>query len=254
MARDLNRGGLRKYRRGMVLLRGDQIPKISSSAEILEPPHVPDWLDLDPWRVLRIQSEFVEGFGALAGIGPAISVFGSARSVPTDPDYAWGEEVGRLLVRAGYAVITGGGPGTMEAVNKGAFEEGGLSVGLGIELPEEQGVNEYVTLGVNFRYFFARKMMFVKYAQGSIVLPGGLGTLDELFESLTLVQTDIVKDFPVVLMGSEYWGGLLAWLRETVAETGKIDRTDLSLIRVTDDPAEALAILAEYRPHPKTGA
>jgi hypothetical protein len=167
-------------------------------------------------------------------------VFGSARSKPGADDYAKGEDIGRMLVEAGWAVITGGGPGIMEAANKGAAEAGGASVGLGIELPFEQGVNEYVNLGINFRYFFARKTMFVKYAQGFIVLPGGFGTFDELFESLTLVQTRTITRFPIVLVGHAYWDGLVDWLRDTVAVDGKIADTDLELFHVTDDPAEAV--------------
>ncbi|MBN2177725.1 MAG: TIGR00730 family Rossman fold protein [Demequinaceae bacterium] len=245
MARKVTNGG-GGYRRGPILLRGNQVPTASSSAEFLETERSTDWLDLDPWRVLRIQSDFVEGFGALAEIGPAISVFGSARTPRDSEEYRWAESIGRLLVEAGYAVITGGGPGTMEAANKGATEAGGISIGLGIELPEEQGVNEYVNLGINFRYFFARKTMFVKYAQGFIVLPGGFGTLDELFESLTLVQTNTVRHFPIVLVGQEYWGGLIEWLKREVAGGGKIRPADLDLVRVTDDPVEAVAIVEQY--------
>lgn len=229
-----------EYRKGPVLLRGPNVPTTSTSGRLLDEQHRPDWLHEDPWRVMRIQSEFVEGFGALAELGPAISVFGSARSLPGSQDYEWGETVGRLLVEAGYAVITGGGPGVMEAANKGAAEANGVSVGLGIELPFEQGVNEYVNLGINFRYFFARKTMFVKYAQGFIALPGGFGTFDELFESLTLVQTRTVRRFPVVLLGHAYWDGLVDWLRDTVAADGKISREDLDLFYVTDDPLEAV--------------
>jgi uncharacterized protein (TIGR00730 family) len=235
------------YRQGPILLRGSQVPTSSSSAEFLGARRSTDWLDLDPWRVLRIQSDFVEGFGALAEIGLAISVFGSARTAHGSREYLWAETIGRLLAEAGYAVITGGGPGVMEAANKGAAEAGGVSIGLGIELPEEQGINDYVNLGINFRYFFARKTMFVKYAQGFIVLPGGFGTLDELFESLTLVQTHTVQNFPIVLMGKSYWGGLIEWLKEQVAGGGNIDTTDLDLVRVTDDPAEAVRIVEEYR-------
>lgn len=245
MARRVRNGS--GYRRGSVLLRGDQVPAASSSAEFLGPRGSTDWLDLDPWRVLRIQSDFVEGFEALAGIGPAISVFGSARTPRDSQEYRWGETIGGLLVKAGYAVITGGGPGVMEAANKGAAEAGGVSVGLGIELPEEQGVNAYVNLGINFRYFFARKTMFVKYAQGFVVLPGGFGTLDELFESLTLVQTNTVRHFPIVLMGQDYWGDLVAWLRDKTVSEGKISSSDHDLIRVTNDPEEAVSIVEEYR-------
>ena len=194
---------------------------------------------------MRIQSEFVEGFGALAEVGPAVSVFGSARTKPDHPDYAMAVEVGRLLADAGYAVMTGGGPGIMEAANEGAHKAGGTSIGLGIELPFEQGMNEYVNLGVNFRYFFARKTMFVKYAQGFIVLPGGFGTFDELFEALTLVQTHKVTEFPLVLVGSDYWGGLLDWIGGAVADRGMIGRADLDLLHLTDSPAEAVEYVIE---------
>ncbi len=197
----------------------------------------------DVWRVMRIQSEFVTGFGALAELGPAVSVFGSARTRPDSPVYELGTTLGRRLVDAGYAVITGGGPGAMEAANRGALDAGGTSVGLGIELPFETGLNEYVDLGVNFRYFFARKTMFVKYASGFIVLPGGFGTLDELFEAVTLVQTQKVTSFPIVLLGTDYWGGLLHWLRTTAATEGTINERDLALLTVTDDVDEAVATI-----------
>ena len=199
----------------------------------------------DMWRVLRIQSEFVEGFGSLATLGPAVSVFGSARIGPEDPAYALTEDIGRRLAEAGFAVITGGGPGLMEAANKGASEAGGLSVGLGIELPREQGLNPWVELGVDFRYFFARKTMFVKYAQGFIVMPGGFGTLDELFEALTLVQTGKVTWFPIVLVGTRFWGGLIDWVRETLVPAGTISPDDLDLLTVTDDPAVAVAAVVD---------
>ena len=199
----------------------------------------------DMWRVLRIQSEFVEGFGALAALGPAVSVFGSARIGPDDPAYALTEDIGRRLADAGFAVITGGGPGLMEAANRGATEGGGLSVGLGIELPREQGLNRYVEVGVDFRYFFARKTMFVKYAQGFIVMPGGFGTLDELFEALTLVQTQKVTWFPIVLVGRDYWSGLLDWVREVLVPRGAVSPRDLDLVTVTDDPAEAVAAMVD---------
>jgi uncharacterized protein (TIGR00730 family) len=199
----------------------------------------------DPWRVLRIQAEFVEGFGALAELGPAVSVFGSARTTPDHPTYELGVRVGRALVEAGFAVITGGGPGAMEAANKGAWEAGGVSVGLGIELPFESGLNPYVDLGVNFRYFFARKTMFVKYAQGFIVLPGGFGTLDELFEALTLVQTRKVTRFPIVLFGTAYWQGLIDWVRNTVVDGGKASTIDLDLVHLTDDVGEAVALMTK---------
>ncbi|WP_179519682.1 TIGR00730 family Rossman fold protein [Nocardioides perillae] len=208
-------------------------------------PH--DWVHTDPWRVLRIQAEFVEGFGALADLGSAVAVFGSARTPETDPHFALAEETGRKLVEAGFAVITGGGPGAMEAANKGASEAGGVSVGLGIELPFETGLNPWVDRGINFRYFFVRKTMFVKYAQGFVVLPGGLGTLDELFEALTLVQTGKVTRFPLVLLGSDYWRGLLDWLRGTVVTEGKISPADLDLLQVVDDVDEAVATMVAAR-------
>ena len=229
--------------RGPVTLRGDQVTESTTDQRLLDGPNNHEWLHSDPWRVLRIQSEFVEGFGALAELGRAVSVFGSARTRPDHPTYALGVEVGRLLAEAGYAVITGGGPGVMEAANKGACEANGVSVGLGIELPFEQGLNSYVDLGVNFRYFFARKTMFVKYAEGFIVLPGGFGTFDELFEAMTLVQTRKVTSFPIVLLGSAYWGGLLDWLRASPLQHGTIAQRDLDLLTLTDDPAEAVRVI-----------
>jgi hypothetical protein len=202
-----------------------------------------DWVHTDPWRVLRIQSEFVEGFGLLAELPRAVSVFGSARTKPDHPHYAAGVQIGAALARAGYAVITGGGPGAMEAANRGACEAGGLSVGLGIELPFEQDLNEWVEVGIAFRYFFVRKTMFVKYAQAFVILPGGFGTLDELFEALTLVQTRKVTRFPVILFGTEYWAGLVEWIRTTLAANGTINAADLDLITLTDDVAEVLAVI-----------
>jgi hypothetical protein len=199
----------------------------------------------DPWRVLRIQAEFVEGFGALAELPRAVTVFGSARTARDHPEYAMGRKLGAALADAGFAVITGGGPGTMEAVNRGASEAGGLSVGLGIELPFEQGLNPWVDLGINFRYFFARKTMFVKYAQAFVCLPGGFGTLDELFEALTLVQTKKVTKFPVVLLGTSYWGGLYSWLADTVTAEGKLSPRELALVHVTDDIDEAVRLVGE---------
>ena len=226
---------------------GEQVPQTTTDQRLLDGRGSSDWVHTDPWRVLRIQSEFVEGFGALAELGPAVSVFGSARTPPGDPVYVTTELLARRLADAGLAVITGGGPGIMEAANKGAAAGGGVSVGLGIELPFESGLNPYVNLGVNFRYFFVRKTMFVKYSQGFIVLPGGLGTLDELFEALTLAQTQKVTAFPVVLMGSDYWGGLLAWLRDTALADGKIAESDLDRFIVTDDVDEAVAVMTDSR-------
>ncbi|MFC8923610.1 TIGR00730 family Rossman fold protein [Cellulosimicrobium sp. NPDC057127] len=233
------------YRKGPVLLRGSQIPRQTTDQRLLDSSQSADWVHSDPWRVMRIQSEFVEGFGALAELGPAVSVFGSARTSTDHPDYALAEDVGRRLVAEGYAVITGGGPGIMEAANKGAAEAGGTSVGLGIELPFEQGMNPWVNVGVNFRYFFARKTMFVKYAQGFVVLPGGFGTFDELFEALTLVQTHKITEFPLALIGSDYWGGLLEWARTAVVDRGMISPADLDLVHLCDDPAEAVDYVCE---------
>ena len=203
-----------------------------------------EWAKEDPWRVMRIQSEFVEGFDALAELGPAMGVFGSARTPSSDPLYEAAVRIGSSLASRGFAVITGGGPGIMEAANKGASQAGGVSVGLGIELPFEQGLNEYVTLGINFRYFFVRKVMFLKYSQGFVVMPGGFGTFDELFEALTLVQTKKVRRFPIVLFGSAYWNGVLAWLRERSQADGYIDADDLDLVSVTDDPDEAVELVS----------
>jgi uncharacterized protein (TIGR00730 family) len=200
-----------------------------------------EFVHTDPWRVFRIMGEFVEGFDTLAGLGPAVSVFGSARVAPEDPWYRTAEETARRFVEEGFAVITGGGPGIMEAANKGATEADGASVGCNIELPFEQGMNMYVKTAVNFRYFFVRKTMFVKYAAGFVIFPGGFGTLDELFEALTLIQTRKVRNFPVVLMGHEYWRGMVSWIREVMAAEGKISAEDLDLLFVTDSAAEAVS-------------
>ncbi|CAN5595067.1 TIGR00730 family Rossman fold protein [soil metagenome] len=229
--------------KGPVFQRRDQVEASTTDQRLLTAKGDTDWVHTDPWRVLRIQSEFIEGFGALAELGPAIGVFGSARTPVDHPSYAQAEEVGRRLVEAGFAVITGGGPGAMEAANKGASEAGGVSVGLGIELPWETGLNEWVDLGINFRYFFTRKTMFVKYSQGFVVLPGGLGTLDELFEALTLAQTQKIDAAPIVLLGVEFWSGLLAWLRDTVLADGKISAADLDRLVLTDDVDEAIALI-----------
>ncbi|MDP3893532.1 TIGR00730 family Rossman fold protein [Nocardioides sp.] len=228
-------------------MRRGQVDQGTTDQHLLDSRGPSDWVHTDPWRVMRIQSEFVEGFGSLADLGPAIAVFGSARLDPADEQYAQAEEVGRRLVEAGFAVITGGGPGGMEAANKGASQAGGVSVGLGIELPFEAGLNPWVDKGINFRYFFARKTMFVKYSQGFVVLPGGFGTFDELFEALTLVQTQKVTRFPIVLVGTDYWQGLVDWLRGTVLAGGKINQADLDLLIVTDDVEEAVRRVAEAR-------
>jgi len=233
--------------RGRTTMRRAQYETSTTDQRLLDTRGPSEWVHTDPWRVLRIQSEFVEGFGSLAEVGPAIAVFGSARTGPEDPMYDVAERLGQDLTEAGFAVITGGGPGVMEAANKGAFESGGVSVGLGIELPFETGLNPYVDVGVNFRYFFARKTMFVKYSQGFVVLPGGFGTFDELFEALTLVQTGKVTSFPIVLMGTDYWSGLLDWLRGSVLGGGKISDTDLDMITLTDDVDEVARIMVEAR-------
>ncbi|MFG1700762.1 TIGR00730 family Rossman fold protein [Nonomuraea sp. NPDC049309] len=236
----------RERRQGQAFVRGSLVPRSTHDQRLLAPQGPTDWVHMDPWRVLRIQAEFVEGFGQLAELPPAVTVFGSARTSPDSPDYALGRALGRKLAEAGYAVITGGGPGVMESANRGASEvDGAISVGLGIELPFEQRMNDYVDLGIEFRYFFVRKTMFVKYSCGFITLPGGFGTLDELFEALTLVQTQKVTSFPVVLLGSEFWGGLIDWIKSQLLGTGKIAAQDLDLITVTDDPDEAVRIIVE---------
>jgi uncharacterized protein (TIGR00730 family) len=206
-----------------------------------------DWVHTDPWRVLKIQAEFVEGFNDLAEIGPAISVFGSARTPADHVSYELGVKVGAALAQAGFAVITGGGPGAMEAANKGAAEAGGQSIGLGIELPWEASLNPYVTFGLNFRYFFVRKTMFVKYAQGYVVLPGGLGTLDELFEAMTLVQTQKITQFPIVLMGVEHWAGLIDWMRQSMLSDARIKESDIAMLTLTDDVDEVVDLMVKAR-------
>jgi uncharacterized protein (TIGR00730 family) len=199
-------------------------------------PEAAKFVTTDPWRVLRIQSEFVRGFDTLADLGPAVTIFGSARTRPDEPDYEAARVTARLLGEAGFGIITGGGPGIMEAANRGACEAGVASVGLNIELPFEQKVNEFVDRSIEFRYFFVRKTMLVKYAQAFVIFPGGFGTIDELFEALTLIQTGKIKSFPVVLYGSYYWGGLVAWLRSAMLGGGKIAEADLALLPVVDSP------------------
>jgi uncharacterized protein (TIGR00730 family) len=213
------------------------------------PLHQPErrFTSSDPWRVLRIMGEFVEGFDTLAGVKSGVTFFGSARTPPEDPYYKAATETARLLSTAGFSIITGGGPGIMEAANKGASLAGGPSLGLNIELPFEQGTNEFVDTAMHFHYFFVRKTMFVKYSIGFVVFPGGYGTLDETFESLTLIQTGKIKHFPVVLFGSAYWRGLLEWLRETVAAEKKIEVKDLDIFEVTDDPQSAVATVTRAR-------
>jgi uncharacterized protein (TIGR00730 family) len=231
--------------RGPVTLRRDQVQPSTTDQRLLDAQGSSDWVHTDPWRVLRIQSEFVEGFGLLAELPRAVTVFGSARTSRESADYEQARTLGAALAGAGFAVITGGGPGAMEAVNRGCQEAGGLSVGLGIELPFEQHLNDWVDLGLNFRYFFARKTMFVKYAQAFVILPGGFGTLDELFEALTLVQTGKVTRFPVVLVGTGYWQGLLDWVRDVVVPSGRISPKDLELLHLTDDLDEVVEVILE---------
>ncbi len=225
---------------GPVRLRRKMVKETTTDQRLLDSHGDTDWLHTDPWRVLRIQSEFVEGFGALAELGPAIAVFGSARTPQDDPHALMAEQVAKGLCQRGYAVVTGGGPGIMEAANRGASECGGTSVGLGIELPHEQSLNDWVDLGINFRYFFVRKTMFVKYTDGAVVLPGGFGTMDELFEALTLAQTHKITEYPVVLVGVDYWSGLIEWMRTTMLTAGNIVAADLDRIVLTDDVEEAL--------------
>ncbi|WP_115944270.1 TIGR00730 family Rossman fold protein [Amycolatopsis thermalba] len=236
----------REKQRGPVVLRRERrIEQTTTDQRLLDSRGPSDWVHTDPWRVMRIQAEFVEVAAALAEVPRAVTVFGSARTPRDHPEYELGRKIGAGLANAGFAVITGGGPGAMEAVNRGASEAGGLSIGLGIELPFEQGLNPWVDLGVNFRYFFTRKTMFIKYAQAFICLPGGFGTLDELFEALTLVQTKKVTKFPVVLFGRSYWGGLYDWVRDAVYAQGKISDKDLALLHLTDDVDEAVAMVEE---------
>ncbi len=226
--------------------RGDPSVRVTADQSLLSSAGG-GWRNKDPWRVMRIQSEFVEGFENLAEIGAAISVFGSARTSADDPSYRLARDIGRRLAQAGFAVITGGGPGMMEAANRGAFEAGGQSIGLGIELPFEQALNDYLTWGFTFRYFFVRKVMFLKYAQGFVVMPGGFGTFDEMFEALVLAQTGKVTRFPIVLVGKDYWSGLFDWLRGQVLARHYINPADLDDIPIVDDLDEILAIVTGHK-------
>ncbi len=246
------------YHCGSVVMRGSMIPKESTTETLLRNNNSQqiasgvgvevdknwDWRSADPWRALRIQAEFVDGFDALSQLGKAVTIFGSARIRENEPEYAAARTMGTELVKLGFAVITGGGPGIMEAANRGAAEAGGTSVGLGIELPHEQGLNQWINLGMQFRYFFVRKTMFMKYSSGIIVCPGGFGTMDEMFEALTLVQTHKVAKVPVVLFGTQYWKGLIDWLQSTVTDRGLISSFDPHLFAITDDPLEAVRIAA----------
>jgi uncharacterized protein (TIGR00730 family) len=226
-----------RERRGRVLTR---FPSADTEDHALLQRRDPSFTESDVWLAMRVTAEFVEGMDALARIPPSICVFGSARMRAGDPMFEAARETSAMLAKAGFGVITGGGPGVMEAANRGCHEAGGVSVGCNIELPFEQALNPYVDLGVDFRYFFVRKTMFVKYAEGFVVFPGGYGTLDELFEALTLTQTGKIMRFPIVLFGSEYWGGLVEWMRARVLEEGKISAEDLDLFRVCDSPADTI--------------
>jgi len=208
-------------------------------------PDAAAFIHSDPWRVLRIMGEFVQGFDTLANVGKAVSIFGSARVTEDDPMYQAARDLAARLSREGFAVITGGGPGIMEAANRGAVEAEGQSIGCNIELPFEQGMNQYVEVAVNFRYFFVRKTMFVKYAEAFVIFPGGFGTLDELFEALTLIQTGKIHNFPVVLFGSAYWQGLLDWIKDTLLAEGKVSPDDLKLLAVTDSAEEACQMIVK---------
>jgi uncharacterized protein (TIGR00730 family) len=225
----------------------------------LEPRRDPmlDFAVKDTWRIFRIMGEFVEGFETLSQINKGVAIFGSARSTPGSTDYRRAEEMGRALARAGHAVITGGGPGDMEAANKGAIEAGGESIGLAIELPYELKPNPYLTRTLSFRYFFVRKVMFVKYSQAFVILPGGFGTLDELFEAVTLIQTRKVKPFPVILAGEhQYWDGLINWINQTVVKRGKVRDAEVGILQRAETPAEVLKILkrqARQAPKDRTG-
>ena len=224
---------------------GRAAPGTTQDEQLLESPRPDEFKHTDPWRVFRIMGEFVEGFDELATLSRGIAIFGSARTPSDDPDYKAAQETGALLAAQGFAVITGGGPGIMEAANRGAFEAGGLSIGCNIELPFEQRSNAYQTLSLTFKYFFVRKMMFVKYSLAFVIFPGGFGTFDELFEALTLIQTKKIRNFPIVLFGRNYWSGMLKWLDEVVLTSGKISNHDMKMFHITDSPAEVVEIVTQ---------
>jgi uncharacterized protein (TIGR00730 family) len=232
------------HRSGPVVTRGPAT-RPTEDQKLLQRRVSADFQGTDTWRALRILGEFVEGFDALANVGPAVSVFGSARVRRSDPQYRLARRVAARLVHEGFAIITGGGPGIMEAANRGARDAGGLSIGCNIELPFEQDPNPYVDLSIQFRYFFVRKTMFVKYAEAFIIFPGGMGTMDELFEALTLIQTGKIEHFPVVLVGRDYWRGLMTWIESKVLDEGKISAQDLELAVVTDDIDEIVQVIVE---------
>ena len=233
----------------------DFLPPVTEDEKLLQsggPRSAADFTRSDPWRVMRIQSEFIEGFDTLSSVQRGVTIFGSARTGPDDPQYKAAHDTAALLSQAGFSIITGAGPGIMEAANKGARLGTGESVGCNIELPFEQGANPYVTRLVNFRYFFVRKTMFIKYSVAFIIFPGGFGTLDELFEALTLIQTGKISQFPVILFGRHYWAGLLRWLQTRVLTERKISQGDMDLMLLTDDPAEAAAaVMAAYEAQAK---
>jgi len=226
---------------------------LTEDEQLLIPPQVvpierrASFTSTDPWRVLRIMGEFVEGFDTLSDVRNAVTVFGSARTQESDPYYKAAYDTSHMLAKEGFAIITGGGPGIMEAANRGAKDGGGLSIGCNIELPFEQGTNKWVERSINFRYFFVRKTMFVKYSTAFVVFPGGFGTMDELFEALTLIQTGKVRHFPVILFGRTYWKGMTDWLSDRVAGEGKIATTDLDLFHTTDTAREAVTIIRQAR-------
>jgi uncharacterized protein (TIGR00730 family) len=220
---------------------------VTEDSKLLQPSPRDDFTQTDPWRVMRIMSEFIEGFDVLADVRKGVAIFGSARTGPDDAQYVAAQETARLLAEAGFAIITGAGPGIMEAANKGAKQANGRSIGCNIELPFEQGANPFVDTLINFRYFFVRKTMFIKYSNAFIIFPGGFGTFDELFEALTLIQTGKIYQFPVVLFGRHYWAGLVRWLHSRVLQERKISDGDLDLMLITDDPQEAAnAVIAGY--------
>jgi hypothetical protein len=235
-------------RRGAVVVRGKSPGNGRTEDQKLLRSQTPvaGFQETDTWRTLRIMGEFVEGFDALAEVGPAVSIFGSARVGRRNRYYGAARRLAAALVKEGFAIITGGGPGIMEAANRGARDAGGLSIGANIELPFEQGLNEYVDLGMEFRYFFVRKVMFVKYAEGFVIFPGGFGTLDELFESLTLIQTGKVEHFPVVLYGTDYWSGMMQWIRDKPLYEEKVSPEDLDLLTITDDIDEACDAISKH--------
>lgn len=252
-----NQGGKSKNgRRGRLTVRGTALEHVENAdVRLLNRTRDTEFIHTDPWRALRILGEFVDGFDALARVGHCVSVFGSARAAEDDPYYAAAREVGRGLAEAGLGVITGGGPGIMAAANRGAAEAGGMSIGCNIELPHEQQANEYINLQIDFRYFFVRKTMFVKYSEGFVVFPGGFGTMDELFESLTLIQTGKTREFPLVLFGSEFWDDLIRWMRTRLVGDGLISAADLDLMHIVDTPDEACAIFAaQHAAHLQGGA